>query len=110
MTAQYVGDGNFQPSFDLLAQVVANSVIYSQANGIESLVNNGDGTFTLNLLGTPGASYYIVVSDDISTSMSAWTPLARSTNTASSPSGQWSIVVSNPAPAFFRSVAVNPAP
>ncbi|MGO8927524.1 MAG: beta strand repeat-containing protein [Limisphaerales bacterium] len=111
MTAQYLGDGIFQASTSgSLVQVVTNSIIYSQTNGVLSIVNNGDGTFTLNLLGTPGASYYLVVSGDASTSMAAWKALAGSTNTAPSPSGQWSIVVSNAAPAFFRSVAVNPAP
>jgi hypothetical protein len=110
MTAQYVGDGNFQPNSDSLAQAVTNSVICSQVHAIASLVNNGDGTFTLNLLGTPGASYYVVVSGDISAPLASWTALTGSTNTAPGPSGQWSIVVSNAAPAFFRSVAVNPAP
>jgi hypothetical protein len=111
MTAQYLGDGNFQASTSgSLVQVVTNSIIYSQTNGVLSIVNNGDGTFTLNLLGTPGANYYLVASGDISTPMAAWKALAGSTNTAPSPSGQWSIVVSNAAPAFFRSVAVNPAP
>ena len=42
--------------------------------------------------------------------MAAWTPVAGSTNTASSVDGTWSCVVSNPAPAYYRPVAVNPAP
>jgi hypothetical protein len=103
---------NAAPAFfrSVAVNPATNSVTYSQVNGIESLVNNGDGTFTLNLLGTPGANYYVVVSGDISTPMAPWTALAGSTNTAASPSGRWSLVVNNAAPAFFRSVAINPTP
>jgi hypothetical protein len=41
--------------------------------------------------------------------MSAWIPLAGTTNTANG-SGNWSTMVSNTAPAFYRSTAVNPHP
>ena len=73
-----------------------------------SITANGDGTYTLSLLGTPGASYYIISSSDVG--QPTWSPVAGSTNTAPGPSGEWSAVVSNAAPAYYRSVAINPAP
>ena len=90
--------------------VTTGGIIYSQTNVVQSITNNGNGTFTLQLLGTPGASYYVAASGNITNAIAAWTPLAGSTNTASSPGGQWTLVVSNAAPAFYRAVAVNPAP
>ncbi len=110
MSAVYLGDANFLGSTGSLSQVISNSVVYSTTNAIVSLVNNLDGTFTLSLQGTAGAQYYVVSSQDVSTPVSAWTPVAGSTNTAPGPSGAWSLVVSNPAPAYYESVAVNPAP
>jgi hypothetical protein len=41
--------------------------------------------------------------------MSAWTPVVGTTNTVNG-SGNWSTVLSNIAPAFYRSVAINPHP
>jgi Bacterial Ig-like domain (group 3) len=112
ITAQYLGDGVFPASAsNPLDQVVTSSgLIYSTTNAVVSLVNNHNGTYTLNLLGTPGAQYYVVTSGNIKAAMATWTPVAGSTNNASSPSGTWSCVVSNPAPAYYRPVAVNPAP
>jgi hypothetical protein len=111
ITAQYVGDGNFLGSTSSsLSEVVTNNVIYSQTNVVGSIVNNQNGTFTLYMVGTPGAEYYVVASSSITEQMAAWTPVPGSTNTAASPSGAWSCVVSNPAPAYYRPVAVNPAP
>jgi autotransporter-associated beta strand protein len=112
MTAQYLGDGNYLPSTNTspLAQVVINNVIYSQTNSITSVVNHHDGTFTLNFTGTPGAQYYVVAQGNPEVHMTNWIPVVGSTNTASSPSGAWSCVVSNAAPAYYRAVAVNPAP
>ena len=93
-----------------LAQVVTNSVIYSRTNSITSVANHHDGAYTLNFTGTAGARYYVVSSGSVGAHMTNWTPVAGSTNTASSPLGTWSCVVSNPAPAFYRAKAVNPAP
>jgi hypothetical protein len=111
ITAQYAGDGAFPgSSSSLLDQVVTNSVVYSHTNIVLSLVNNRNGTFTLNLRGTPGGQYYVVTSGNIKTAMTAWTPVVGSTNTAASSDGTWSCLVSNAAPAYYRPVAVNPAP
>ena len=79
-------------------------------SGPIAITKNGIGTYSLNALGTPGALYYVVASGNIKAPMSAWIPVVGGTNTASSPSGTWSCVVSNPAPVFYRSIAVNPAP
>jgi autotransporter-associated beta strand protein len=113
VSAQYLGDGNYLASANIppLAQVVTNNVIYSQTNSITSIVNHHDGTFTLNFTGTPGAQYYVVANGSIKAQIVNWIPVAGTTNiTATSPSGTWSCVVSNPAPAYYRPVAVNPAP
>jgi hypothetical protein len=112
ITAFYFGDNIHAQSSGALNQVVTNSIIYSTTNIILSIANNNKGTFTLSLLGTPGARYYIVSSPDVALPMSSWTAIGNSTNTASSPEGLWSyqVLVSNDFPAFFRSVAINPAP
>ena len=52
----------------------------------------------------------MVSSPDVHAALDTWTPVVGSTNTAADPSGQWCCTVSNAAPAFFRPVAVNPAP
>ena len=110
--AQYLGNGAFPAnSSSALDQVVTSSVIYSQTNVVVSLVNNRNGTFTINARGTPGAQYYVVASGIVRTNMAAWVPLAGTTNTATSPNGTWSCFVpSNSVPVFYRAAAVNPAP
>jgi autotransporter-associated beta strand protein len=111
ITAQYVGDGAFPASSSSsLDQVVTNGVIYSKVNQILSISNKHNGTFTLTAVGTPGAQYYVVASGDLKAHMAAWIPVVGSTNTASSSGGTWSCVVSNPTPAYYRPIAVNPAP
>jgi hypothetical protein len=114
ITALYLGENglaNFANSSGTLNQVVTNLITYSTTNIILSLANNNNGTFTLNLVGTPGAQYYIVSSPDIGLPMSSWTAIGDSTNTASTATGLWSyqVVVRNDLRAFFRSIAINPA-
>jgi hypothetical protein len=111
ITAEYQGDGIFPASTSTAVdQVVTPSVIFSTVNYVQSMTKNAGGTYTLLMKGTPGAQYYLVSSANIKAAMSAWTPVAGSTNNASSPDGTWSCIVSNPAPAFYRPIAVNPAP
>ena len=110
IAAQYATQANWLLSSATLQQVVQNAIVYSQTNAVMGIAANGDGTYTLSLLGTPGAGYYVVSSAALTTPAAAWSALSYSTNTAPSPSGQWSVVVSNAAPAFYRSVAINPAP
>ena len=105
-----LGDGNFQSSVSSpLSEVVTNNVIYSHTNVITSVISHHNGTYTLNLEGTPGAQYYVVYSGTVKAQMTTWAPVVGSTNTASVTDGTWSCVVSNPAPAYYRPVAVNPA-
>ena len=107
--AQYAAQANWLASSDSLNQVVYRAVTLSTTNVILSIVRNGGGSYTLNLQGTPGAKYYVVASGYIKNALPAWTPVPGSTNTASE-SGLWSFAVSNAAPAFYRVVAVDPAP
>jgi len=109
VTADYAAQANWLGSSGSLDQVVKSAVTYSETNSILSIVNNGDGSYTLNCQGTPGARYYVVASTDVSAAMSSWTPVGT-TNTAPSPSGQWSATVSGSAPLFYRAAAVDPAP
>ena len=51
---------------------------------------------------TPGAQYHVVASGSLKTYMASWTPVVGSTDTAPTPPGAWSCVVSNPAPACYR--------
>jgi hypothetical protein len=108
--AVYQGDGNFLTSTGALNQVVTNSINYSTTNIILSILNNNDGTFTLNLLGTPGAQYYLISSTDLSLPFNAWSAVTGSTNIATTPDGLWSFVVSNSSPSFYRSAAIHPSP
>jgi hypothetical protein len=109
--AEYAAQANWLGSSDSLEQVVKNALVYSQTNRILSMVNNPDGTFTLTLVGTPQADYYIVASADLAMAMSNWTALTASTNTAPTPDGQWPFTVTNDAPTkFYRLKAVSPAP
>jgi hypothetical protein len=109
--AQYAAQGNYLSSTGSVQQVVQSAVVYSQTNIVASIVDNGDGTFTLNFIGTPQAQYYVVTSTDPWTLMPGWAILPNSTNTAPSPSGVWSVAVTNDTlQRFYRSAAVNPAP
>ena len=110
IVALFAAQGDFLGSSNSLDQVVTNSIIYSTTNAILSIANNNDGTFTLSIVGTPGAQYYVVSGTNVTQLTSTWTPVTGSTNTAPGPDGVWSVLVSNTPPAFYRSTAVNPAP
>ena len=109
--AQYSGDGNFLADSASLDQVVEVPVVYSQTNTILSIVDNANGTLTLQFQGTPDAEYYVVSSSDVAAPVIGWTTIVASTNTAPSPSGIWSLIVTNSvSQQFYRSAAVNPVP
>jgi len=93
-------------------QLVTNIVVVlSTTNKINSVAKGATaGTFTVTARGTVGAQYYLVSSGNIKTAMGSWTPVTGSTNTATSPNGIWTCTVSNSSPAYYRAVAVNPAP
>jgi autotransporter-associated beta strand protein len=107
VTAQFATQGNFVGSTNSLNQVVKSGVVLSQTNVIVSITNNEDGTFTLNMIGTPQAAYYLQGAGGVASPI--WTTLAGSTNNAAG-NGSWSFTVSNSSPAYYRSVAINPAP
>ena len=76
---------------------------------MSSIVDNGDGTFTLFFVGTPGAQYFVVAASDALAPMTSWLPLWNSTNTVTDASGLWSYTVTNnAAQQFYRSAAMNP--
>jgi hypothetical protein len=110
VTAEYATQANWLGSSASLDQVVKSAVVYSQTNFILSIVDLGSGNFSLTFQGTPGAQYYLVSSADAAAALASWSPVVGSTNTAPSPSGQWSSAVSNAAPQYYRLKAVNPAP
>jgi transcription elongation GreA/GreB family factor len=91
------------------AQTVTVVAVAASPGSVVSIVNNHNSTFTLHLAGTPGAQYYLVTSGNVRAHMATWTPVVGSTNTASS-NGTWSCVVTNTAPAYYRSAAGNPCP
>jgi autotransporter-associated beta strand protein len=110
IVAHYLGGVDFLSSAsDPLSQVVTNDVIYSHTNIVASIANNHNGTFTLYMVGTPGAEYYVVTNADLRASLTLWTPAEAGNHTAGG-DGTWSCTVSNPAPAYYRAKAVNPAP
>jgi hypothetical protein len=91
--------------------VINSSVVLSTYSDILSLVNNHNGTYTINAQGTPNAKYYVVSAQNLKAGMVNWVPVQGTTNiTAGATDGKWSCVVSNPAPAYYRLEAVNPAP
>jgi hypothetical protein len=107
--AQYGGDANFlAPAFPVTTnQVVQSGTTCSLTNKILSVTANGGNSFTLNLIGTYHAQYYILAQTNIAQPMANWLVVAGSTNTVANASGLWSITVTNPAPAFYRSRAIS---
>jgi hypothetical protein len=102
IAAQYAAQGNYQASNKSRTQVVATSVPGSQTNVIAGVARDTNGTFTLTFQGTPGVGYYVVASPSVAAAMNTWTPVPGSTNTAPSPSGQWSLIVTDAAPRYYR--------
>jgi hypothetical protein len=108
ISAQYATQDNYLASNKSRTQVVVAPVSGSPTNVIVGIADNLDGSFTLTFQGVPGAQYCVLANLDSTAPMNTWTPLPDSTNTASSPSGQWSFIVSVPAPQYFRSMALTP--
>jgi autotransporter-associated beta strand protein len=91
--------------------LIVTSAVLSTTNAIQSIVNNGNGTLTLTMQGTPSAKYYVVTSANVAAPLSTWTPVVGSTNVADSVTGLWNFIVTDTSPAaFYTSVAMNPAP
>ena len=68
---------------------------------IGSILQNADGSFTLNCSGTPGTNYLVEASADLA----AWTGI--STNTADA-NGQWQITDTTHAPSRFYRLKTAP--
>jgi hypothetical protein len=90
--------------------LIVGGVVYGQINRILSIVDNGGGTFTLILQGTPGAEYSLVSSADVTALMNTWLAVTGSTQTAPAPSGVWTFPVSAVGPQYYRLKATHPAP
>lgn len=111
VAVEYAGDGNFLGSLGSVAQVVQVMVTPSLTNAVLGIVDNSDGTFMLNFVGTPQAQYYVVSYSDLAATTNSWVPLAGSTNTITNTSGLWSYTVMNTTvQQFYRSAAVVPGP
>ena len=86
----------------------------SSTNYILSMVRAATNSFIFTFLGTTNAQYYVLETTNLATSMTNWTVLPDSTNTATN--GVWSYTVtnvgfpSNGLNRFFRAGAVNPCP
>jgi hypothetical protein len=66
---------------------------------------------TLDFVGTPNATYYVVTQTNVDATLATWSPVAGSTNTAATPGGLWSITVTNNAQRrFYRAEAMYPCP
>jgi fibronectin-binding autotransporter adhesin len=104
----YLGDSNFSaPTVPTVNQSVVGTGVCSQTNRILSVTSLGGGSFNLNLIGTYQAQYRIVYQTNAAQPMTNWIPVIGGTNTVSSPSGLWSITVTNRAPAYYRSQAMS---
>ena len=107
--AAYLTDTNYQACNMSVQQTVNNGSICSQTNRIDSIVNNGDGTITLNFVGTPEAEYYVITQANAAAPLATWTTLG-STNKAPV-GGLWSVTVTNDSlRQFYRAAAVNACP
>ena len=107
VAAAYGGDPNFSAALQVSLQQVVQSTVCSQTNALLSITPNGGNSFTLNFAGTYQAQYYVVAQTNLTQPMANWQPVPGSTNTVSNPSGLWSVTVTNPAPAFYRSKAMS---
>jgi hypothetical protein len=74
------------------------------------MVHLGADRFPLTFHGIPGVNYCLVSSADLATPMNTWSAVPGSTNTAPSPTGQWSFTVNAAALQFYRLRAINPVP
>jgi autotransporter-associated beta strand protein len=111
VAAVYNGDVNFSGSLQVSTnQVVQSSTVCSQTNAILGIVSMGGNTYTLNFIGTYQAQYYVVAQTNLTQPMANWIPVLGSTNTVSNLGGAWSVIVSNPAPAFYRAKATSVCP
>jgi hypothetical protein len=117
---EYAGDGNFLGSTASVQQVVVEPVQtppFSSTSYVLSIAQTMGNNFTITLLGTTNAQYYLLTATDLAVPMTNWTVLADSTNTATN--GVWYYTgtagmlgdnSTSDGMRFFRAKAVNPCP
>jgi autotransporter-associated beta strand protein len=106
-----IGSGaNHESSLFTGTGMLLVGVVFGQINRILSIVDNGGGTSTLTLQGTPGAEYSLVSSADVTALMNTWSTVTGSTQLAPAPSGVWTFPVSAAGPRYYRLKATNPGP
>lgn len=80
----------------------------SETNVVISMTDNKNGIFTLNFVGTVGATYSVQMTTNLSPPV-IWLPLADSTNTVTNSNGSWSCSVTGTnSQQYYRSAVVNP--
>jgi autotransporter-associated beta strand protein len=102
----------YSPPATSMAAVLTVTLAYacSQTNSIQSIINNDNGTFTLNFLGTPTAQYSVVTHTNVQETLANWTAVAGSATNAPA-DGLWSITVNNSGERrFYRAKAASPCP
>jgi lysophospholipase L1-like esterase len=122
---EFVGYGGGSVWFDNAVLTESNAVLASasaattpfavypainaaQTNYITGVVNNGDGTFTINFAGVTGGQYYVQTTTNLAPPIN-WKVLAGSTNSVINPGGTWTCTITNGGSRrFYRSVAVIP--
>jgi hypothetical protein len=102
VAAVYAGDGNFLASSNSILQVITATIV--DVPSTLALTNNGDGTITLMLRGTPATAYVLQAKDDLLSG--SWSNV--STNTAPS-KGVWTYTESTVGHAsrFYRLVKLS---
>ncbi len=110
VNAQYSGDSNYAgPANASTTQVVQNGAC-SATNNILGIVYNGGNSYTITFVGTPSAQYYVIAQTNVGAPLTNWTVVPNSTNTVVNTNGTWTFTVTNAAPAFYLSKAVQPCP
>jgi hypothetical protein len=115
--AEYAGDGNFLGSTDSLQVVVEtmDAIPCSSGGQLLSMAQSAGQTFTITLLGTTNAQYYLLTTTNLAIPVADWTVLTDSTNTATN--GVWTYTATDATPPdlsrpgtmrFFRAKAVKP--
>jgi hypothetical protein len=80
----------------------------SQTNRVAGMADNGDGTFMIQFIGTPGVRYYVEATTNLAVPV-VWVPVPGSTNTVGSPDGIWECMVTNSAgQQFYRGRSATP--
>jgi autotransporter-associated beta strand protein len=102
--------GNYKSSTLTTYTLTVGSGSCSATNRILSVTPNANNTYTLNLIGSQGATYYLLSSASPATSLSIWQPVYNSTNTVGAANGLWSFTPTNKPPIFFRCKTTTPCP